>query len=94
LLRRGQSRAGKPPRLVILRHHRHKELEAVLCLRPAANWSKELLHQLEDGDDMPPLLRLLLCWRKVLGEEQDRRRQYTLGRLIKVRVLPIDAFVA
>ena len=79
---------------MILRHHRHKELEAVLCLRPAANWSKELLHQLEDGDDMPPLLRLFLCWRKVLGEEQDRRRQYTLGRLIKVRVLPIDAFVA
>ena len=28
-----------------------------------------LLHQLEDGDDMPPLLRLFLCWRKVLGEE-------------------------
>ena len=78
---------------MILRHHRHKELEAVLCFRSAADWSKELLHQLEDGDDMPPLLRLFFCWRKVLGEEQDRRRQYTLGRLIKVRVLPIDAFV-
>lgn len=51
------------------------------------DWGKKLLHQLENGHNVP-LFMPCGIWRNVLGKQQNNRGKKPLCRVIKVRILP------
>ncbi|CAN3993492.1 Crp/Fnr family transcriptional regulator, partial [Dysosmobacter welbionis] len=87
LLRSGQGRAGKPPCLMGVRQFIHENMKACFPLGLAGG--QQILHQFEHADDVPPLLRGLVCGRQVLCQQKDNGGEQALCRVIKECVLPV-----
>ena len=79
--------AGKPPGLVSIRQRVHQDLKAILAFGFAGG--QQILHQLEYADDVPPLLGSLLRGRQILRQQENDRREQSLGCIVKKRILAV-----
>lgn len=71
------------PAEVVRRQLAHQKLEVTLALYLAG--LQQILHQLEDRDDVPALLWVLLIRRQKLRQHQDDRSEQSLRRIIGTR---------
>ena len=55
---------------------------------------QQILHQLEDRDDVPSLLWMLLIRRQKLRQHQDDRSEQSLRRIIEKGILSAVAVIA
>ena len=55
---------------------------------------QQILHQLEDRDDVPAFLWMLLIWRQKLRQHQNDRSEQSLRRIIEKGVLSAIAVIA
>ena len=85
LFRAGESGAGILPGLMAGGQFCHQQLEPSHALHPRG--SGQVLHQMEHGDDVPPLLRVLMGGGQVLRQQQDHSGEQALGSPVKVGVL-------
>ena len=70
----------------------HQELEVTLALYLAG--FQQVLHQLEDRDDVPSLLWMLLIRRQKLRQHQNDRSEQPLRRIIEKGILSAVAVIA
>ena len=80
------------PAEVVRRQLAHQELEVTLALYLAG--LQQILHQLEDRDDVPSLLWMLLIRRQKLRQHQNGRSEQPLRRIIEKGILPAVAVIA
>ena len=80
-----QRRPGKPPCLVIRGQLFHEDGKPVFA--PYPRGSQQLLHQLEHGHDVPPLL--FSFRRQKFCQQEHHGSQQALRRIVKVGVLPV-----
>lgn len=77
---------------MVRRQLAHQELEVTLALYFAG--FQQILHQLEDRDDVPALLWMLLIRRQKLRQYQNGRSEQPLRRIIEKGILPAVAVIA
>ena len=77
---------------MVRRQLAHQELEVTLALYLAG--LQQILHQLEDRDDVPSLLWMLLIRRQKLRQHQNDRSEQPLRRIIEKGILPAVAVIA
>ena len=82
----------KPSGLVVRRQLAHQKLEVTLALYLAG--FQQILHQLEDRDDVPALLWMLLIRRQKLRQHQNDRSEQPLRRIIEKSILSAVAVIA
>ena len=88
-----QRRPREPAGLVGLRQRVHQDLEPVFALGHFAG-GQEVLHQLEDADDVPGFCIPRVLGRQILCQQKHNRCQQSLGRVVKECVLPVVGSVS
>ena len=77
---------------MVRRQLAHQELEVTLALYLAG--LQQILHQFEDRDDVPALLRMLRIRRQKLCQQQDDRSEQALRRIVEKGILSAIAVIA
>ena len=85
---------SEPPGLVLQGKAAHEHLEAALALNLGG--LQQVLDQLKDGDDVPPLpdRSAGLPGRQELGQQEDHGSEEPLRRVVKELVLPVAGVAA